>query len=309
MSCGQYVSLAPTVRFTCDYVKSPITLYLGSCLPCCSDMQNLGGSIGNVRSCCVTGVGCDNQPFSYSAIDIPQRFRWRRGLSVRCRWRMMFRLRLTRFVLRRSMFVVGIVSRFVRACVRWIFPVIFIHLTRSAGSSVSGYPRCLIRNITSGILMLRAGARPGSLYDSLLRSGSNSRLTRFMYRIARCLCVLTVRLFRIERRIILRARNGSAAFNTIAKGPIRDAIWRAACGLTPRGMNSGNASPERCEVAAVAANTDRSCLFLDDWGPTRNCSSHSRMALSATAFPRSTNHGVSVVLSTQACFARSRGSL
>ena len=111
---------------------------------------------------------------------------------------------------------------------------------------------------------------------------------------------MTVRLFRIERRIILRPRSGSDVFNTLSKGSIRGAIWRATCGITPRGMNSGNASPNRCEEAAVASNADWSCRFLDGWKPTRippPLPPHAEMPLSATAISRSANHGASAVLS------------
>ena len=63
-SSGQYVSAMSTARFTCDYVKSPITLYFASGAPCCSLIQNLGGSVARRLPAFVTGVGFDSHPFS-----------------------------------------------------------------------------------------------------------------------------------------------------------------------------------------------------------------------------------------------------
>ena len=82
-SFGQYVSLAPTVRFAWDLVRSPIALYLGFWFPCCSAMQNHGDSTVNDLSRCVTGVGFDNHPFSYSATDISQHLFCNVGLVAR----------------------------------------------------------------------------------------------------------------------------------------------------------------------------------------------------------------------------------
>ena len=110
--------------------------------------------------------------------------------------------------------------------------------------------------MTSGIFIVRAGVRTGRLAASLSRSGSSVRLTLLRLWIILCLCVLTVRLFRMVRRITSRELSVTAAFRTLSNGPIRDAIWRATCGLTPRGRNAGNAVPDRCVVAAVAASTE-----------------------------------------------------
>ena len=116
---------------------------------------------------------------------------------------------------------------------------------------------------------LRAGGRAGRLAESLSRIGLSRRLSRFRYLVALRLCVLIVHLFRIVRRMNSRERIGTAVFSTRSKGSMRDAIWRATCGLTPRGMNPGDAAPVLCEVEAVAASAAWICLFLDGWDHRR----------------------------------------
>ena len=124
---------------------------------------------------------------------------------------------------------------------------------------------------------LRAGVRAGRLAASLSRIGLSARLARFGNLMALRLCVLTVQLFRIVRRMKSRERSGTAVFSTRSKGPMRGAIRRATCGLTPRGMNPGKAAPDLCEVEAVAANTAWICLFLDGWSQPRISPPHACM--------------------------------
>ena len=135
--------------------------------------------------------------------------------------------------------------------------------------------------MTRWMFSLRAGVFTGRLAASLTRDGSRVILTVLMCRIIRCLCVLTMRVLRIVRRIFRRDRKATTVFSTLSKGSMRAAIWRAISGLTPCGMNPGSAVPDLCEVAAVAASTDSSSLFLEGWNPLRRCSSHERIASSA----------------------------
>ena len=103
-----------------------------------------------------------------------------------------------------------------------------------------------------------------------------------MCRISRCLCVLTVCVCVLltVRRIELLARDESTVFSTLSKGSICFAIVRAAVGEAPFGMKLWGASPERCDVAAVAANTECICPFLDGWNLMRRLRSQFSVALS-----------------------------
>ena len=76
------------------------------------------------------------------------------------------------------------------------------------------------------------------------------------------LIVLTVHVFNVVRRIVVRERADSAVLSTLPKGSICVAIWRAVEEFTPRGMKHGKATPERCEVAAVEDSADWIRLFL-----------------------------------------------
>lgn len=89
------------------------------------------------------------------------------------------------------------------------------------------------------------------------------------------LCVLTVCLLSIDRLVMFRTSIGITVFNTLSKGSIFEAIARAISGLTPRGMNSGNAAPDRCVVVAVVASAVCRCLFFDGWQPACSDASHS----------------------------------
>ena len=133
----------------------------------------------------------------------------------------------------------------------------------------------------SGMCSLRAGVRTGRLAASIARNGWSLRLTHFRCRIVLRLCVLTVHVFIVVHRIVLRERIGAAVFSTLSKGSICVAIWRAVEGHTPREMKHGNATPERCEVAAVEAISDWICLFLDGRNPFLIRCSHSLMACCA----------------------------
>ena len=128
---------------------------------------------------------------------------------------------------------------------------------------------------------LRAGVFTGRLAASLTRDGSRVRLTVLKCRIIRCLCVLTMRVLRIVRRIIWRDRKATTVFSTLSKGSMRAAIWRAISGLTHCGMNPCSAAPDLWEVAAVAASADSISLFLEGSNPLRSCSSQERIASSA----------------------------
>ena len=137
-SCRQYASLAPTVKLTCDFARSSITLYFGSCVPCCSDMQNLGDRIVFALSCCDTRDGLESHPFSYSAIDMSQHLRCRVGAFGRSRCRRIVRFRVTRLILTLSIPVVGANSRFVIACDCGMLPVMPIPFVRSVDKCLSG---------------------------------------------------------------------------------------------------------------------------------------------------------------------------
>ena len=130
----------------------------------------------------------------------------------------------------------------------------------------------------SGRLSFRAGVRTGRLAASLPRIGCSLRLAHFRWRIVLRLIVLTVHVFNVVRRIVVRERADSAVLSTLPKGSICVAIWWAVAGITPRGITPGNATPERCAVAAVDAITDWMCLFLDGCDPSIIRSSQSRMA-------------------------------
>ena len=97
----------------------------------------------------------------------------------------------------------------------------------------------------SGMCSLRAGVRTGRLAASIARNGWSLRLTHFRCRIVLRLCVLTVHVFIVVHRIVLRERIGAAVFSTLSKGSICVAIWSATYGLTPRGMNPISAVPDR----------------------------------------------------------------
>ena len=273
-SWGQYVSAALTVEFTIDLDKSSITRYLGSCVPCCSLMQNRGDITVNVLSCCVTGDGLDNQPFLYSSIDMSQHFCLSIMSFVRDIWRRISRFRVTRS--RRSLVtpIEGSVTLLVSVLEGSIFPAMFIPFNRSRGKFLSEYPRCLMRNMISGMFNFRAGVRAGRLLVSLSRCFCRLRLTLFKCRITRCLIDLTVHVFATACRIILRTRIGNAVLSTLSNGSIRVAIWRATCGVTPSGMIPGRAVPARCVVAAVAARTACRCRCLEGWKPSSICLSH-----------------------------------
>ena len=120
----------------------------------------------------------------------------------------------------------------------------------------------------SGMLSLRAGVRTGRLSAILSRVGCSLRLTHFRCRVVLRLIVLTAHVFNVVRRIVVRGRADSAVLSTLSKGPLCVAIWRAVAWLTPRGINPGNATPERCEVAAVATSADWACLFLGGCNPS-----------------------------------------
>ena len=138
--------------------------------------------------------------------------------------------------------------------------------------------------MTSGMLSLRAGVRTGRLAASLSRIGCSSGLTHFRRRIVFRLIVLTVHVFNEVRRIVLRERADSAALSTLSKGSICDAIWRAAVGLTHRGVKHDKAEPERWEVATVGDNADWVCLFLGGWNPSLISPPHYSMGSSAEIF-------------------------
>ena len=142
------------------------------------------------------------------------------------------------------------------------------------------------------MFVLRAGVFTGRLATNLTRDGSTVRLALFRCRIIRRLGVLTVHVLLIARRIVSRERKVATVFITISNGPMRAAIWRATCGLTPRGMNPGSAVPDLCEVSAVAASADSISLFLEGWNPLRSCSSQLRMASSVDMSFCVAEHGV-----------------
>ena len=147
-----------------------------------------------------------------------------------------------------------------------------------------------MRNMISGMFSLRAGVRAGRLLVRLSRSGCNLRLSHLRCLIALCLKVLTVHLFRVVLRSVVRERADSAVFSTLSKGSMFVAIWRAVSGLTPRGMNPGSATPDRCAVAAVEASTALRSLFLDGWNPSRILFSQFEMARCARSLCCVSNH-------------------
>ena len=137
--------------------------------------------------------------------------------------------------------------------------------------------------MTRGMFSLRAGVCTGRLDAILTRDGSSVRLTVLKCRIIRCLCVLTMRVLMIVRRIVSRERKATTVRIALSKGSMRAAIRRAISGLTPRGANPGSAVPDLWEVDAVAARADSTSLFLEGWNPLRSCSSQERIDSSAEA--------------------------
>ena len=123
------------------------------------------------------------------------------------------------------------------------------------------------------MFIMRAGVFTGRLPAILSRDGLSVRPARLRRRAIRRLCVETVHVLMIARRIVSRERKGDTVFSTLSKGPIRAAIWRAACGLTTFGTNPGSAVPNLGVVASVAASAESISLFLDCWSPSRICSS------------------------------------
>ena len=132
-----------------------------------------------------------------------------------------------------------------------------------------------------GMFSLRAGAFSGRLDAGLTRDGSIVRLADLKRRIVRRLCVSTMNVSMVARRIVPRECKATTAPVTLSKGSIRAAIWRAISGLTPCGMNPGSDAPGLRAVAAVDTSADSISLFLEVRGPLRSCPPQGRDASSA----------------------------
>ena len=128
------------------------------------------------------------------------------------------RLRATRLIFKSLMLVGGFMARSVSPPEGGMFPTISIPLAKSKGIFTSGYPRCLIKGMISGISSLRAGVRTGWIAASLPRIGLSLRAVHFSFWATLRPIVLTVHVFNVVLRIVVRERTGNSALIALSEG-------------------------------------------------------------------------------------------
>ena len=114
-----------------------MTLYFGSCSPCCSAMQKRGDITVRRMSDCVTGSGLVSHPFSRSFHEIPHHLFLMVWFVVLVMARMMLRLLRRRPPWRLSNFLVDGVALVAMAFGFAIVPVISMPLAKSPGRGLS----------------------------------------------------------------------------------------------------------------------------------------------------------------------------